>query len=258
MKKKIIAIIASVLLLTQCAVLCTGCSGKEKQFGEFSYYGKKLIDYAVKDISSDELKNLVDLHINIGPANSAFGSDGNVSGVTQPPEPDQAIIKKLTTDYAVCEIDVKLYENESKDPKEYKYTLQGTDFYNIVETNKYRLNDQIIVRSLTMYPALVDYMDSENAKFHEESSPAPFKDIYTYHTAKKGNAVIKQRAYIEIPATQNGGVGCAYRQDIESVYDSEAKITKWQSSMGIYTTTPSGTTKQGYILEMDFTWKTKE
>ena len=259
MKKKIIAVIASILLIAQCALLFTGCGDKDKQFGEFTYYGKKLIDYAVNDISSGELKKLVGRSLNVGTVNSSGTEDeSSKSGETPPPAPDRGLIDELTTNYATCKILVKLYENGSKNPIEYSYVVQGTDYYKIVSTNEYRLNDQIIVRSLTLYSDLVDYMDSENEKFHTEKSTAPFTDIYTYHTDKKGNAVIKQRAFVEIPATQNGGVGCAYRQDIEMVYDSEAKITKWQSSMGIYTTTPNGTTQQGYILEMEFAWNEKE
>jgi hypothetical protein len=42
------------------------------------------------------------------------------------------------------------------------------------------------------------------------------------------------------------------------VYDEEGKLVKWQSSLGVYTATPSGTMKQGYILEMDFNWVVKE
>lgn len=62
-----------------------------------------------------------------------------------------------------------------------------------------------------------------------------------------------------VGSTSVGGrIGCSYRHNSEILYDYENKISKWQTSFGVYSSTPRGTMKQGYILEIEYNWIVKE
>ena len=262
MKKRVLAIVAGVIMALQCGFLFAGCSkDKEsaapKQFGQFSYYGKTLLEYAVNEIAAgDVLDKLVDVNINVGAKNALPNAD--VKESEEPPAPDEATMNRVLKKYDTCTVVMKYYDYDKEDQQTTSYKLQGTDYRNIVKTNEYSPSSQIIAKNLILFPELVNYMEAENAKFQQEkeagTNPAPYKNIFTYHTDSTGNVIIQQRNFAEIAATVAGGVGCCYRQDIEIVYDAEFKIAKWQTSLGIYTATPSGTSQQGYILEMDFNW----
>ena len=66
--------------------------------------------------------------------------------------------------------------------------------------------------------------------------------------------IIQSRDFAEIASSVGGGVGCSYRQDTEIVYDAEGKMVLWQTSLGISSSAPQGTMRQGYILEMSVEW----
>ena len=262
MKKRIFAIVAGILMALQCGFLFAGCakdkeSAAPKQFGQFSYYGKTLLEYAVNEISAgDVLDKLVNVNINVGAKNNSSDVEGQEGN--EPPFPDAETMNRVLSKYDTCTVVMKYYDYDKEGQQTTSYKLQVTDYRNIVKTNEYSPSSQIIAKNLILFPELVNYMQAENAKFQQQKeegkNPAPYKNIFTYHTDKVGNVIIQQRNFAEIAATVAGGVGCCYRQDIEIVYDAEFKISKWQTSLGIYTATPSGTSQQGYILEMDFNW----
>ena len=99
-------------------------------------------------------------------------------------------------------------------------------------------------------------MEEENIRFQNSDVGliAPFKTIFSYHTGEEGNLIIQSRDFAEIASSVGGGVGCSYRQDTEIVYDMEGKMVLWQTSLGISTSAPQGTMRQGYILEMHVEW----
>jgi hypothetical protein len=135
----------------------------------------------------------------------------------------------------------------------------GTDFKNMILDNQFIPFSQLVAKGIVIFDDLVDYMEVRNALFVEEQNHvAPFRNIFTYHTDVLGNMVIRTNDFREIPSSVGGGVGCAYLQNVEILYDEECKISKWQTSLGVYTATPEGTLQQGYIVEVEFKWNIKQ
>jgi hypothetical protein len=96
-------------------------------------------------------------------------------------------------------------------------------------------------------------------KFHEDSANlvSPFDRPYTYHESETGDLIVQTHHFAELPSSVNGGIGATFRQDCELVFDPEGKITLWQSSLGLYTSTPTGTALEGYIFAASFAWTEK-
>ena len=126
----------------------------------------------------------------------------------------------------------------------------------MLTTNQHVPFSQLIAKYILAFPTLIDSMETRNEEYRnsEESLVAPFTNIFSYHTNAKGELVIHTRDFAEIPSSVGGGIGCSYRQDTEILYDADNKMQKWQTSLGLYSATPHGTMKQGYILEVEFNW----
>lgn len=252
MKRKLLVIISLVLLLS--TLLCS-CGDDDKTFGEFSYNGISLYAFAKEDITYEQAKNLtqsenspaiVSLSVNPGELGEA-------------PLPSEALYNTVLSKYAMLEVVTKYYVTGEEDQLTKVDEVMGTDLKNTLKQNEFEPFSLLVAKGIIIFDELIDYMEDNNIDFKESgrANVAPFKDIFTYHIDVDGNLVIQTRDFEEIPSCVGGGVGCSYRQDTEQVYDSENKLIKWQTSLGVYTATPKGTLKQGYILEVEFIWHEK-
>lgn len=263
MKKFLIVLIAFVIAFS--AIGLTACKNKEElknengkysQFGEFSYKGKTLIDYAVKTISASEAKQI----LAAGRAeknNVAVGLNANVALVASADNaPTADIVNDILKNYAGCDITTKYYVDNKDDLQIKIDKLTGVDFKHVLEENRFTPFSQLVAKNVIVYDGLIDYMEEANAEFaaSERGLVAPFKSVFSYHEDANGNLIIQIRDYAEIASSVGGGIGASYRQDTEIIYDSEGKMITWQTSLGLYSSTPQGTIKEGYILEMSVDW----
>ena len=161
---------------------------------------------------------------------------------------------------AGCIITTKYYVESSDAMQNKEDTLIGTDFKNMLENNQFVPFNQLVAKNVIIFDELIEYMEEQNKLFASSSAAliAPFRSIFSYHTDKAGNLVVQTRDFAEIPSSVGGGIGCSYRQDTEIVYDSEGKMTLWQTSLGLYSSSPQGTMQDGYILEMQVNWTEKK
>ena len=269
MKKKILIVLAIVLILAT-VVCCVACSKEsaDKMFGEFSYNGKYLKDYAKEAIDAKiAIQITQNFNLSAPAADEASLSSNPLVGMAVNDTPlatnseeqlaqAQLILKK----YAGCTIKTYYYV-ESEEEKQVKQDfITATDFKAMLENNQFTPFSQLVAKNLIVFEALIKQMEEQNEAFHNdpESAKVPFKDLYTYHKDASDNLVIQTHNFAEIPASIAGGIGCSYRQDSEIVYDSEGKVKIWQTSLGIYSAAPQGTMKQGYILSMSFDWTEKQ
>ena len=148
------------------------------------------------------------------------------------------------------------YLETSEDIQTKTDKLVGTDFKNFLIDNQFTPFNQLVAKNVVAYDELIDYMEEENTRFQNSDVGliAPFKTIFSYHTGEDENLIIQSRDFAEIASSVGGGVGCSYRQDTEIVYDMEGKMVLWQTSLGISTSAPQGTMRQGYILEVQVEW----
>ena len=244
-------------------LLFTACDDEQstaRRFGEFGYNGRYLTAFTSKDINAPEAKNILTTNMNTNYVEEQ--SDVvTLAGVEyMAVEGEEETVNFLIAKYAECVITTKYYVEGEDEPSTKVFNLRGTDFKNMIEENFFAPFSQVVARYLVCYPGVIDEMEGLNEEFKasEESKVAPFNNIFSYHTDLAGNLVLHIRDFAEIPSSIGGGVGCSYRQDSEILFDTENKISKWQTSLGLYTATPDGTMKQGYILEMAFEWIIKE
>ena len=242
----------SLICLSSLLMLATSCSPSEffKQFGEFSYKGTYLNEYAVKDITVDEAKELIDIDVNPSMIKKLRFDADVVAKDT---------VKAVLAKYASLEITVKYYIEESDDQQTRVDLYQGTEFMYLLTSNHYSPFGQMNVKYLFVDDNLLDEMEVENANFNEteENLTSPFSNPYTYHTDENNQLVLQTHSFAELPASVTGGIGATFRQDCELLFDTEGKISLWQSSLGLYTSTPTGTTREGYIFEAAFAWTEK-
>lgn len=239
-------------------------SSKQYTFGYFSYNGKYLYRFADgNSITANEAKKII---------NSSYESSSlalaeelqNNSNIDenheyQMPSLSKELINTIITNYAGLEINTKYYiDGIDEQQVKLDYTT-GTDFKNYLEENKIVPFSQLVAQNLVITEDIIDYMELMNEDFKNSdfAAIAPFKNIFTYYKDISGRLVVQMSDFAEIPSSEGGGIGCSYRQDTEILYDSENKISKWQTSLGVYTSTPTGTMKQGYILEIEFKWDEK-
>ena len=253
MKKRLLVIAACALIAVQCFLLA-GC-GAEKVFGEFCVDGKYLKEYAVKGISFDELKDLIGKYERANNTvrnaeNDEAGESVDASELPVRPETSDALVNEIITTFGSVNINCKYFADEAWQDK--NYTLMGSDYNNMLKKNEYSPFNQLTAKNLVLSQEIIEYMEAENALF--DMTSAPYDKVYSYHVDKNNNVIIQQHNFVEIPSSVYGGVGCSFRQDIEAIYDAAGKITKWQTSLGIYSSMPDGTSKQGYTFEMDFDW----
>lgn len=265
--KKVNIILAMILVF----IACFGCgcgknNSKNNTFGMFSYNGKFLTTYAKKEISADEAKNItqeqnrpiIGLSTNENSKSLELFSV-NPSKPMDTPLPSNTLVDSVITEYASVEVLTKYYVTGIEDQQTKTDFLQGTDFKNIIEVNQFTPFSQLVAKGVIIFDELIDYMEEQNEIFANSDTAkiAPFKAIFSYHIDKSGNIVIQTRNFAEIPSSVGGGIGCSYRQDTEIIYDSENKLSKWQTSLGVFSATPKGTLMQGYILEVELNWNKK-
>lgn len=265
--KKVNIIMVMILIFIAC--FGSGCNKNNENvpFGMFSYNGKHLTAYATKEISAEEAKTItqeqsrpiIGFSTNVKKEKPIDLFSVNPSSPINTPLPSTALVDSVITEYASVEVHTKYYVTGIEEPQTKTDFLQGTDFKNIIEINQFTPFSQLVAKGVIIFDELIDYMEEQNEIFanSDDVKIAPFKTIFSYHTDKSGNIVIQTRDFSEIPSSVGGGIGCSYRQDTEIVYDKENKLSKWQTSLGVYSATPKGTLMQGYILEVELIWNKK-
>ena len=248
--------VVKTIILSLGAIALMGChkvtiNNKNNQFGDFDYNGVFLKEYAVKQIDVEEAKKLVDIsspNQNTRSLNKKEAKRANEEDVTS-----------VLTKYASLTTTVKYYVSDREEQQVRQDIYQGTDFKYLLDTNHYEPFGQMSVKYIFVDDDLLDDMENENAEFISSNSHfvTPFNEPYTYHTDSDNNLVVQTHNFAELPASTAGGIGSTFRQDCELLFDEEGKITLWQSSLGLYTSTPTGTVKQGYIFEVEFAWNSK-
>lgn len=230
---------------------------KDEQFGEFGYYDHYLIKHSKEEISASDAKKII-----VDNANNR----GQILGTAIPgirdnaiPLPSDDFVICIMSSYADCTVETTYYINDGDEEVKLDY-LQGTDFRAMVEDNAFTPFNQVLAKAVIVFPEIIDHMEEQNSNFKENEKyhEYPFKTLFSYHKDSEGNLVIQCRDFAEIPASEAGGVACSYRQDTEIVFDECNKIKTWQTSLGVYTATPTGTITQGYILKINFVWHEKK
>ena len=235
---------------------CSGFIGKDTNknaFGDFSYHGVFLKEYAKKQITLEEAKGLIHLESNRDlPSNKLVLDEDEQQSY-------ETTVNTLLTKYGSMTTMVKYYIDTEEKQQVRQDIYQGTDFYNLLDINHYEPFGQMSVRYLYVDSYLLDDMEEENRLYNlsENNIKSPFNNPYTYHVSDANNLVIQTHAFAELPASTVGGIGSTFRQDCELVFDQEGKINCWQASLGLYTSTPTGTVKEGYIFEVEFEWVEK-
>ncbi len=264
-------IISLLLVLVLACSLCA-CSSEENavkennnvvQFGTFGYNGALLTDYAVNCISAEKAKEILPLSnnkesevVSMVEGASTMSLRNVIEANTENNVLPNEVVRSILTNYAGCYITTKYYLENSEDIQTKTDKLVGTDFKSFLIENQFIPFNQLVAKNVVAYDELIDYMEEENTRFQNSDVGliAPFKTIFSYHTGEDGNLIIQSRDFAEIASSVGGGVGCSYRQDTEIVYDMEGKMVLWQTSLGISTSAPQGTMRQGYILEMSVEW----
>lgn len=234
------------------------------QFGEFSYKGKTLTDYAVKSITAQEAKNIIgkDVEKNLHQAyveNSPKKLDISLASLnsnTTNYEAPEEVVNNVLRNYAGCNVTTKYYIDGSDQMQTKSDTLTGLDFKSMLTQNLFTPFNQLVAKNIIVFDDLIDYMEGQNQEFalSDQGLVAPFKNIFSYHEDANSNLIIQTRDYAEIASSVGGGIAASYRQDTETIYDKEGKMTMWQTSLGLCSSTPQGTIKEGYILEMEVEW----
>lgn len=261
MKKRLLTGFLAVLMVVACVVSFSSCGKDGDIFGEFGYKDIYLYRFARQDIDSARAKQIVSNNRSaMTQAYAEKHGDQALLGVnpgdTGIAAPTEEVVNLILGNYAGCTVYTKYYIDDEEDALIREDHIQGTDFKAMIEQNQFAPFSQLVAKNLILFDELIDSMEAENVEFKESGNAniAPFKDIFTYHVDDSGNMVIHTRDFAEIPSSVGGGIGCSYRQDTEILYDTENKMTKWQTSLGVYSATPEGTTKQGYILEIEVVW----
>ena len=272
MKKLIIVFVTFILAFSAIGmVACNSQKDEENSaqytyspFGEFSYKGKTLTDYAVKTITAQEAKNIIskgvskNLHQAYAESRqkkldiSLMSLNSNMASYETPEE----VVNDVLRNNAGCNVTTKYYVDGSDQMQTKSDKLTGLDFKSILSQNLFTPFNQLIAKNIIVFDDLIDYMEEQNAAFElsDEGLVAPFKSIFSYHEDANGNLIIQIRDYAEIASNVGGGIAASYRQDTEIIYDGEGKMTMWQTSLGLCSSTPQGTIKEGYILEMAVEW----
>ena len=248
MKRKLLPFIGGLLLVLS----TTGCNGifnsnKEgDHFGDFGYNGVFLKEYAIKQIDVNQAKELIDIQRPV----KTYSYKKRLNDY------NDENIKIVLTKYASLKAVTKYYVSDREEQQVRKDIYQGTDFKFLLETNHYEPFGQMSVKYIFVDDALLDGLERENAEYilSEEHYTSPFNEPYTYHTNELNQLIVQTHHFAELPASIGGGIGSTFRQDCELIFDSEGKILLWQSSLGLYTSTPTGTVKEGYVFEVEFEW----
>ena len=178
--KRSIKTISLLLLLGLVA-----CNKVEKaSFGEFSYRGIFLTEYATKQINVDEAKKLVDV--------SSYSNKPMAKRANNDYKEDADDINTVLKRYGSLLTTVKYYVSEENKQQVRQDLYQGTDYKNLLESNYYEPFGQMSVRYLFVNDGLLDEMEARNVEFDQESGYLvnPFNQPYTYHTNEDKQLII--------------------------------------------------------------------
>ena len=260
--KKFCLLICIVSLIAFALVGCSTPTFADQtlHFGQFGYKGRMLPEYAVRTITANEAKRLI---ASVGTATASVKIAAKVALTSVGSEhtyevsaPSEELVNRTLQQYSECIITTKYYV-EGKDQVQTKEDrLLGTDLKYMLTINQFVPFSQLVAKNILVFDELIESMEEQNRLFERSQAAliAPFRSIFSYHTDDAGNLVIQTRDFAEIPSSVGGGIGCSYRQDTEIVYDDEGKMTLWQTSLGLYSSSPQGTMQDGYILEMEVKW----
>ncbi len=270
MKKTIYKRILCLLLVVvsfALVLLFSGCNKKDKliitQFGEFGYHGKYLISFAQREVSSSDAQEILYHHNNnIITKNSKKLQirEPLSSSISElPPAPSSDLIDGVISNYSECITLTKYYEEGAEEQLTKEDKFVGTELKMLLTKNEFVPYAQLVAKYILISPDIIAWMEAQNDIFRqsEEAKVYPFQNIYSYHTDENGNVVIHIRDFSEIPSSVTGGIATSHRQDTEILFDNQGKIRKWQTSLGLNYSTPTGIIKQGYILEIEFVWEGK-
>ena len=248
--KKLMKTVMALGAITTLAA-CSNNPEGSKGFGDFNYNGIFLREYATKQINVEQAKALVDIETYESKKDNKLRK--NLNGELT--ETVHAVLAK----YASLVTTVKYYISDTDKQQVRQDIYQGTDFKYLLDVNHYEPFGQMSVRYLFVDDALLDDMEQANEDFKDSISYiiTPFNEPYTYHTNEENKLILQTHSFAELPASTGGGIGSTFKQDCELIFDEEGKITFWQSSLGLYTSTPTGTVKEGYIFEVEFAWNAK-
>ena len=253
MKKryKLAIVLLAVLLL---ASTLLGCS-RSNMFGMFSQNGKFLRNLAVKEINYSQACELVNrkalARSYIVNQDVQAASDDNS---VRPPSDN--LVDSIKKKYSEIQITIKYYNHKRKKMKKTDYIMFDL-FSNALKNNYIDTSIGLRVSNILMFEIILDDMEDANKKFSDEN--AYYTHPYSYHTDVKRNLVVRMHAYAEMSSlNMNGGIACNFRQDTEVQYDSENKIKKWQTSLGMWVASASETVSEGYIYEVEFKWIKKK
>ncbi|MCR5490874.1 MAG: hypothetical protein K6F32_01960 [Bacilli bacterium] len=245
MKIRRLFLAASAALLASCDFGGTS----PKTFGLFGHKGVYLTEHAEAEITLSEAKRLV---------NMSSSSAARLQKRSELSEEDPAV-KSILARFGSLGVSAAYYIDGSEERQVRTDLYQGTDFLYLLKENTYFPFAQMNVKYIYIDGSLLDSLEEENAKFREDPTNlvSPFVNPYTYHRDAQGELVLQTHHFAELPSSVNGGIGATFRQDCELSYDGEGKLKHWQSSLGLYTSTPTGTSLEGYIFEATFEWTLK-
>ena len=232
------------LFLSLTALFLAGCSSSEAapRFGEFGHDGTFLVCFGVDRITLAEARSL--LPSSQAPSFRAYS-------------PDNGHIASVLDRFASLSCQISYYVEGEEGQQVRQELFQGGDFRYLLQNNVYMPFGQMSVDFLLMDREILDSLEKENEDFAAKGEAVPFKEPYTYHRSSSGNLVLQTHRYAELPASLGGGIGATFREDCEMLYDAEGKLDAWHASLGLFTSTPSGISKQGYIFEAAFVWNLK-
>ena len=252
-KKTALAMMLSLML--SAVAFFTGCSENVPDiFGMFSQGGHYLTEFSVRVIaSSDAIDKITAGELSVKNTASAL------SVVTGEPAPlDEEMVNAIVNKYSELRVIVKYYSEGIEEQQVTAPTiLTGTSLTEHIRSNSLETSMGLKVSNLIIYKECIEFMEEANTRFQEDenSKSMPFNKPFSYGEDENGLLVVQMREFTEIPATTAfGGIDCNYREDTEMLYDSENKISKWQTSLGIQIASNNGTMTQGYIYEVEFEW----
>ena len=273
MKNHVKIIFICLIVLMSCSLIsCRSCKDKEQtvepvqhvRFGEFTYNNYYLLSFAVANITALQAKKIASESNLTRTSSNNFANENELLLVAENSNlisfenlsTPTNYVTKVLSNYSGVQINTKYFVEGNDKELEKVDSVLGTDFKSIIEKNEFSPFSQLVAKNIIVYPELIDEMEDANSQFKnsEKSLIAPFKDVFTYHTNETGNLVIQTRDFTEIPSSVGGGIGSCYRQDTEMLYDAENKMSNWHTSLGLYSSTPNGTIKHGYILEVELQW----
>ncbi len=236
------------------AASLTSCDGEPGpvNFGLFGHNGVYLTQYAVAKVSLSEAKSMID--IDAPNANPKYRSTHSMDL-----SEENETIRSILTRFGSLTATVKYYVSGEEEQQVRTDLYQGTELLYLLKNNSYSPFAQMAVKYIYLDDGLLDELEEVNRAYKEDLDNliSPFDSPYTYHKDERGELVIQTHHFAELPSVINGGIGSTFLQDCELKYDAEGKIEVWQSSLGLYTTTPTGTSLEGYIFEAAFAWALK-